>query len=124
MQKYNAITVVSWVFLFGFIYAFPIGISDFLNTDFDTFTINTYLTIGYVVLFTTFFAYLFNIYALKYVSPATTTSYVYLQPVVSFIMVSILAYIFMKSDYAQDINLVKTLSCLLVATGVYITSKS
>jgi drug/metabolite transporter (DMT)-like permease len=124
MQKYNAITVVSWVFLFGFIYASPIGISDFLNTDFDTFTINTYLTIGYVVLFTTFFAYLFNIYALKYVSPAITSSYVYLQPVVSFIMVSILAYIFMKSDYAQDISLVKILSCLLVATGVYITSKS
>ncbi|GAA4804367.1 DMT family transporter [Litoribaculum gwangyangense] len=124
MQKYQAITVVSWVFLFGFMYAFPFGIGDFLNTNFEAFTTNTYLTIGYVVLFTTFFAYLFNIYALKYVSPAITSSYVYLQPVVSFILVSVLAYIFMQSDYAQDISLVKILSCLLVAAGVYITSKS
>jgi drug/metabolite transporter (DMT)-like permease len=124
MQKYHAITVVSWVFLFGFLYAFPFGIGDFLNTNFEAFTTNTYLTIGYVVLFTTFFAYLFNIYALKYLSPSVTSSYVYLQPVVSFIMVSILAYIFLQSDYAQDISLIKILSCILVAAGVYITSKS
>ncbi|MDP5157917.1 MAG: DMT family transporter [Flaviramulus sp.] len=123
MQKYHAITVVSWVFLFGFIYAFPIGINDFLNTDFKSFTTNTYLTVGYVVLFTTFFAYLFNIYALKYLSPAVTSSYVYLQPVVSFFMVSTLAYVFMQSDYAQDISLIKILSCILVAAGVYIVSK-
>lgn len=124
MQKYHAITVVSWVFLLGFLYAFPFGIGDFLNTNFETFTTNTYLTIGYVVLFTTFFAYLFNVYALKYLSPAVTSSYVYLQPVVSFVMVSVLAYIFMQSDYAQDISLIKVLSCILIAVGVYITSKS
>ena len=123
MKKYHAITLASWVFLFGFLYVFPFGISEFLNTNFEAFTLNTYLTIGYVVLFTTFFAYLFNIYALNHLAPSVTSSYVYLQPGVSFIIVSILAHVFMQEAYAQDINAVKIASCFLVAAGVYIISK-
>ncbi|MEL0454970.1 EamA family transporter [Flavobacteriaceae bacterium SZ-1-7] len=123
MQKYNALTVISYIFLFGFIYVFPFGINDFLNTNFEAFTTSTYLTIGYVVLFTTFLAYLFNIYALKYVMPSVASSYVYLQPVVSFVLVSIIAFLFVQSAYAQDISFIKILCCILVATGVYITGK-
>jgi drug/metabolite transporter (DMT)-like permease len=123
MAKYNSIAVVSWVFLFGFCFMFPIGIGDFLATDFSAFDLNTYLAVGFVVLFTTFFAYLFNIYALNYVSPSVNGSYVYLQPAVSFIMVSIYAYVLMHEEYAQDINLVKILSCLLVISGVYLISR-
>ncbi|GAA4294475.1 DMT family transporter [Aestuariibaculum suncheonense] len=123
MHKYNAITVISWIFLFGFMYVFPLGIHPFLNTNFSAFTTETYLTIGYVVLFTTFFAYLFNIYALNHLAPSITSSYIYLQPAISFIMVSIMAYVFMQNQYAQDINLIKILSCGLVAIGVYLVSK-
>ena len=123
MKKYNALTVISWVFLFGFVFMFPFGIGDFLATDFSAFDLNTYLAVGFVVVFTTFFAYLFNIYALNYVSPSVTGSYVYLQPAVSFIMVSIYAYVLMHDEYAQDINLIKILSCLLVVSGVYLISR-
>ncbi|ALJ05852.1 hypothetical protein APS56_12250 [Pseudalgibacter alginicilyticus] len=123
MNKYQAITVVSWIFLLGFLYVLPFGLNDFLNTDFEAFTLNTYLTIGYVVLFTTFFAYLFNIYALKHLVPSVTSSYTYLQPVVSFLIVSILAYVFMQEAYAEDINFIKILSCFVVAAGVYLISK-
>jgi len=123
MRKYNAITIISWMFLFGFIFVLPITFNDFANTNFEAFTTNTYLVIGYVVLFTTFFAYLFNVYALHFVSPSVTSSYIYLQPVISFLMVSIYAYILMKDEYAQDISLIKILSCLMVVFGVYIISK-
>jgi drug/metabolite transporter (DMT)-like permease len=123
MKKYHAITVASWVFLFGFIYVFPFGISDFLNTNFESFTTNTYLTIGYVVLFTTFLAYLFNIFALKHLAPSVTSSYVYLQPVVSFILVSIMAFVYTQGQYSKDINIIKILCCILVALGVYVISK-
>lgn len=123
MKKYKSITLISWVFLFGFIFMFPFGIKDLLATDFAAFDLNTYLVIAFVVIFTTFFAYLFNIYALNYVSPSVNSSYVYLQPVVSFIMVSIYAYILMQEKYAQDINLIKILSCALVVSGVYLISK-
>lgn len=123
MKKYKPITVISWVFLFGFVFVLPIGIQDFIATNFSSFDSNTYLAIGYVVLFTTFFAYLFNIYALRYVSPTVTSSYAYVQPAVSFIIVSVYAYLSVNSVYKNDINVSKLLSCLLVIIGVYLISK-
>lgn len=123
MKKYKAVTVVSWVFLFGFLFTFPVGIGDFINTDFSAFTLNTYLVVGFVVLFTTFFAYLFNIYSLSYVSPSVTSSYIYLQPLISFVMVAIYANVLSKKQYIQDINAIKIVSCLLVVIGVYMVSK-
>jgi len=122
MKKYNGLTVIAWIFFFGFIFMFPFGINDILNTDFSTFTINTYLAVAFVVVGTTFLAYLFNIYALKSVSPSVAGSYTYVQPAVTFIMVSIYAYIFNDTEYGQDINLVKILSCVMVVSGVYLIS--
>lgn len=123
MNKYNSITVVSWVFLFGFLIMFPIGIQDAITTNYDAFTFNTILSIAYVIVGTTFLAYLFNIYALNHVSPSVAGSYIYLQPAISFIMVSIYAFALGHDEYAQDINLVKVLSFLLVVSGVYLISK-
>ena len=123
MKKYNAVTVVSWVFLFGFLFTFPVGISDFMHTNYEAFTTGTYLTVGFVVLFTTFFAYLFNIYSLSHVSPSVTSSYIYLQPLISFIMVTIYANFFNQKQYAQDVNIVKICSGILVILGVYMVSR-
>lgn len=123
MKKYNPITIISWAFLFGFIFMFPFGIQDILNTSFESFTLNTYLSVAFVVLGTTFLAYLFNIYALSKVSPSISGSYIYLQPVVSFIMVSLYAFVLNNNEYSQDINLVKIISCLMVVIGVYMISK-
>ena len=122
MHRYNSITLISWVFLFGFFFMLPFGIGDFVNTNFQAFDSNTYLVIGFVVVFTTFLAYLFNIFALNYVSPSVSSSYIYLQPAISFIMVSIYAYWLNHMEYAQDINLIKILSCFLVVCGVYLIS--
>lgn len=124
LKKYHSTTIISWVFLFGFFFMLPFGIPDIVNTNFSEFTLNTYLVVGFVVIFTTFFAYLFNIYALNYVSPAVNSSYIYLQPAVSFIMVSLYAYLLNQTVYAQDINATKIVSCLLVILGVYLISKT
>ena len=123
MKKYKPITVISWVFLLGLFYIVPIGINDFIQTDFSTFDTSTYLAVGYVVFFTTFLAYFFNIYALNFVSPTVTGSYSYVQPVVSFILVSIYSYFLISSEYSEDINTLKVLSCILVVIGVYLISK-
>ena len=124
MKKYHAITIISWVFLFGFIFMLPFGFGDFMSTDFKSFNLNTYLVIAFVVVFTTFFAYLFNIYALKHVSPSVSSSYIYLQPAIGFIMVSIYAYALMQEQYNKDISVIKVMSCLFVLLGVYLISKT
>lgn len=123
MKKYNPITVISWVFLFGFVFVFPVGIKDVLTTNYQAFTMNTYLTIAFVIIGTTFLAYLLNIYALSIVSPSVNSSYIYLQPAISFVMVSIYAFGMGHEEYVQDINVIKILSCLLVIAGVYLISK-
>lgn len=123
MQKYKAITVISWVFLFGFIFVLPFGFNDLLNTNFNAFTTNTYLAVAFVIIGTTFLTYLFNIYALNYVSASVNGSFIYLQPVLSFLMVSIYAYVLGNEKYAQDINFIKILSCFMVIIGVYMISK-
>jgi drug/metabolite transporter (DMT)-like permease len=123
MMKYNPITIISWVFLLGFIFVLPFGIKDAINTNYDAFTLQTYLGIGYVIIGTTFLTYLFNIYALQHVASSVAGSYVYLQPAVSFILVAILALLLNDNTYKTDINFVKIISCLMVVCGVYLVSK-
>lgn len=123
MKKYHPITVISWVFLIGFIFMIPVGFNDFIATDFKSFTLKTYLIIAFVLFATTFLTYLFNIYALTKVAPSVNGSYIYLQPVISFAMVSIYAFLLGKNEYAQDINLTKIVSSILVIAGVYLISK-
>lgn len=123
MMKYNPITIISWVFLLGFIFVLPFGINDVINTNYEAFTMQTYLSIGFVVIGTTFLTYLFNIYALQHVAPSIAGSYVYLQPAISFMLVVISALVLGQNTYKADINLVKIISCLLVVSGVYLVSK-
>ena len=123
MKKYHPITVISWVFLIGFIFMIPVGFNDFIKTDFKAFTLNTYLVIAFVLFATTFLTYLFNIYALTKVAPSVNGSYIYLQPVVSFVMVSIYAFVLGNEEYAQDISLTKIVSSILVIAGVFLISK-
>lgn len=123
MKKYNPITVITYVFSFGFLFVFPIGLKDALTTNYEAFTLNTYLVVAFVIIGTTFLTYLFNIYALTKVAPSVNGSYIYLQPVISFILVAIYAYVLGNSTYANDINLIKIGSCILVIIGVYLISK-
>ena len=124
MKKYHFITIISWVFLFGLLFLIPFGINDVLfNTNYDLFDFNTYIVIAYVIVFTTFLTFLFNIYALRRVSPSVAGSYTYVQPAVSFTIVLILSLIFHIDTYNEDINIVKITSCFLVIIGVYLISK-
>lgn len=124
MEKYHFITIISWVFLFGLLFVIPFGINDVLyNTNYEAFDFNTYLVISYVIVFTTFLTFLFNIYALKQVSPSIAGSYTYTQPAVCFIIVFILSLVFNNETYNKDINIVKISSCFLVIIGVYLISK-
>ncbi|MFT6707672.1 MAG: drug/metabolite transporter (DMT)-like permease, partial [Flavobacteriales bacterium] len=80
MQKYHAFTVMKWVFTFGLLFIIPFGAPQLVDVDWSSFPTSIWLAIAYVLLFTTFFAYLFNAYALKIVSPTVAGIYVYLQP--------------------------------------------
>lgn len=111
MKKYHPLTVIKWVFLFGSFIIIPVGFSNFYQTDFQSFTPEVWLSIGYVVVFTTFFAYLLNIVAMKWVSPTLASTYIYSQPVIA----SIVAIIMVQ----DHITWLKVISTVLVFAGVY-----
>jgi drug/metabolite transporter (DMT)-like permease len=80
MEKYNVITVMKWVFLFGLIYFLPFGFNGAFNTEFQHFSRSHWVALSFVVIGTTFFAYLLNAFALKKLSSTTVASYIFIQP--------------------------------------------
>ena len=114
MQKYKPITVISWVFLFGIIFIIPFGWSDFQAIQWATMPSGILWRVAFVVVGTTFLAYLFNIYGLKTLNPSTVSTYIYLQPVLASI-VAIIA----SSD---SLDLTKICSTVLIFLGVYLVS--
>lgn len=80
MQTYNTVTVMRWMFLFGTIYIMPIGLYDTLHTNWHAFTGHAVFATCFVIVATTFFAYLLNIYGLQSLSPNVVSMYIYLQP--------------------------------------------
>ena len=83
MQKYHPITISKWVFLFGFFIVVPFGYNEFMEISWQTMPLEMLLRIGYVIMFTSFFAYLLNIYALKTINASTVSFYIYLQPLIA-----------------------------------------
>lgn len=125
MTKYRPITVITLVFSFGlgYIMLYPPVWQELTLVHFDQIPAFIYWEIAFVIVAVTFMTYLFNIYALKTVSPSVASSYIYLQPVFA----GVFAWMFiswLKTDYVQDITLTKVFCSLLIALGVYLISVS
>ena len=113
MSKYAPLTVIRWVFGFGLLFVIPFGITQIDTINFDM-PDDIILKIGYVIVFTTFFCYLLNIYGIKKVSPTIVSSYIYLQP----ILATLIAVIYNQ----ENIDEIMIISSIAVFVGVYLVS--
>ncbi len=82
MAKYHPVIVMRWIFLFGFLFAFPFTLFPILKIQTANFTLGTWGAIIYIIIGTTFLAYLFITYGLRRLSPSVVAFYTYLQPVI------------------------------------------
>jgi drug/metabolite transporter (DMT)-like permease len=114
MQKYQTITVMKWAFLFGFIYVCPIGMQDMLQVKWGQLTAYTIFAMSFVVIATTFLAYLLNTYALKALSSSVVSMYIYLQP-----FLATLIAVWLGKD---ELTILKAISAVLIILGVYLAS--
>jgi len=114
MVKYHPITIVTWIFTFGLIIVIPLGYQELLAVEWGSFTPTIWAAVSFVVVFTTFLAYLLNVSALKQLSPAIVSYYIYLQP----LLAAMIALYFEK----DHLTLVKTGAALLIFAGVYLVS--
>lgn len=114
MSKYHPLTVVKWVFAFGMVFVLPAGWSEFMEAQWQM-PLSAWLCVGYVVLGSTFFAYLLNVSALNKVDPSLVGIYIYSQPVIA----GAIALAFGK----DELNGVKIFAAALIFSGVYLTSR-
>ncbi len=116
MKKYQPITVIKWVFTFGFILVLPFGYEEFTQIDWSTFTFDIWGKFAFVIIGTTFLAYLFNIYGLQKLSPSVVSTYIYLQP--------LLATVFAILAEKDSLDWIKIVAALFIFSGVYLVSKT
>jgi drug/metabolite transporter (DMT)-like permease len=115
MMKYNTVTAMRWLFLFGAMYMLPIGLVETLHTDWNAFTSNAIFALLFVVVATTFVAYFLNIYGLQELSPNTVSAYIYLQP--------FLASLFAILMGEDTLTPTKLFSGFLIILGLYLINK-
>lgn len=115
IEKYHPITVITWVFSFGCLIVLPIGIPELNEIQMHTFTPSIWLAVAYVLLCTTFLAYLLNAYALQLVSPTVVSIYIYLQPLLATSIALVLG--------KDTLDGVKVAAGGLIFLGVYLVSQ-
>lgn len=114
MHRYHPVTVMHVVFAFGLLMVLPFGWGEFVSISWSTFTPEVWWATAFVVVGTTFLAYLFNTLALKRLSPNVVSVYIYLQP-----LLAVGFAILLGKDTP---NLLHLISAVLIFTGVWLTS--
>lgn len=116
LKEYHPLTVMKYTFLMGSIMVLPFGVPEFLQIDWQHMPHDLYPKIAFVVIGTTFIAYIFNSFGLRYLSSSSVSIYIYSQPVFATIM----------SVYKNQGNpgWVHISAALLIFTGVYLASQT
>lgn len=114
-KKYHPLTIAKWLYLFGFILVIPFGINEFLEVDFVNMPKFAIYRIAYVVLFTTFFAYMFNLFAIKKLKPTTLSIFIYVQPVIASLYALLVG--------SDSLNGIKIIATILIFVGVYLVTR-
>ncbi len=114
MTRYRPIIVIRWVFLFGLLFVTPFGWRDFAAVDWSLFYGWDWVWLAFIVLGVTFFAYLWNTYALKHLSPTIAGGYIYSQP----FFAGVISVIFM----GEEITMPKIAATVLLFIGVYLVN--
>lgn len=114
MSRYAPITVIRWVFTYGLLIVIPFGWPQLSDTSWGQLPSDILLRIAFVVLGTTYLAYLLNVFALKTVSSTTVSFYIYLQPLVAAVVAILLGV-----DHLTPVLLI---AAALIFSGVYLVS--
>jgi drug/metabolite transporter (DMT)-like permease len=115
LEKYHPVTVMKWTFFFATFTTIPAGYSQLSTMDWSIISLNSWLGIGFVVIFATYLGYLLISFGLRRLSPTIVSTYNYTQPVIA---------AFIASVIGQDhIDLVMVISALLIFTGVFVVSR-
>jgi drug/metabolite transporter (DMT)-like permease len=114
-SKYHPFTLMKWLFLFAVIINLPLTWNEFTEVEWSSLPPHAIGRMAFVVVGTTFLTYLLNVFALRQLSAATISAFIYLQPLI--------AIIYAVTTGADTLNLVKIAAAFLVFGGVYMVTR-
>jgi drug/metabolite transporter (DMT)-like permease len=85
-KRYGALTVITWVFIFGSFLTIPLGALTTSREAVLSAGMSVWLAVLYIILVPTVGAYYLNAWALARVAPSTVAVYIYLQPLIAFML--------------------------------------
>ena len=115
ISKYHPFTFMKWLFSLGILICLPFGFQEMTEIEWSLLPFDIIWRIAFVIIGTTFFTYLFNIFALTQLKASTLVAFIYVQPVLG-----ILFAIAMGKD---TLTTIKILAAAMVLFGVYLSSR-
>ncbi|HMJ09240.1 MAG TPA: DMT family transporter, partial [Pyrinomonadaceae bacterium] len=113
VTRNGAFRSIMWLFIFASVVCVPVGGVSLSKVDLPDVSLSIWLLIAYIAIFATAAPYILNAWALARVSPSTVAVFIYLQPLIGFI----LAVIFL----GETIDLKFAASAVLIFAGLYLT---
>ena len=113
--KYHVLTLMRYFFTLAVVINLPLGYREFIQVSWLSLSPMIIAQLVFVVLGTTVLTYLFNIYALKHLSPSTIGAFIYLQPVVATVLALWVG--------ADQLTPLRCVTALMIFTGVYLSSQ-
>ncbi|MBL4662846.1 MAG: EamA family transporter [Flavobacteriaceae bacterium] len=116
VTKYSSITLMKIFFLLAVFMNIPIGLSQFMDVAWMDLGFAEIWKLAFVVVGTSVLTYLFNIYALKQLSPSTIGVFMYLQPLMA------VGYAILVG--ADSLSTIRIVAATLIFTGVFLTTRT
>ena len=115
ITKYGALKSLAWLFVFGSIVNVPVGLYFLSTIELSAVTSSAWLALLAIVIFPTILAYYWNAWALARVEPSVVAVYIYLQPLIGFV----LAVIFLGEQFSSRL----LISAVLIFCGVFLVTR-
>lgn len=115
ISKYHPFTFMKWLFSLGILICLPFGYNEFLEIQWSLLPFDIIWRIAFVIIGTTFFTYLFNVFALTQLKASTLSAFVYVQP--------LLGILFAIATGKDTMTTIKIVAAAMVLVGVYLSSR-
>ena len=115
VKRYSALNVITWIFIVGCVATIPLGILSLSKIAVREIPWAVWIEVAYIVILPTAGAYFLNAWALARVPPSTVAVYIYLQPLIAFVLAPIIL--------GETIGPRAIVSSLLIFAGVLVVTR-
>ena len=116
VRRYNALTVITWIFIAGSVATIPPALISLRGVQLSNVPLLVWIEVAYIIILPTAITYYLNAWALSRVPPSTVAVYIYLQPLIAFVVAPIVL--------GETLGIRALISSLLIFGGVFIVART